>query len=123
MQDSFNIHNFAKECIDFITSRIPMVSVKILSEKFNMHPNLFCYYFRKVTGKNFKRFIQEKRLELAKFMLLNAEKSISEIGRTLGYSEVSNFTHFFKRSTGMNPFKYKKNIQKVKIYELTVKLL
>ncbi len=102
------IHIFAKECIDYITSRISKVSVKILSERFNMPPNLFCYYFRKVTGKTFKRFILEKRLELAKFMLLNTEKRVSEIASKLGYSDTSNFTHFFKRLTGMSPAEYKK---------------
>lgn len=102
MLDRKDIQNIIRECIDFIISRISMVSVKILSEKYEIHPNLFCYYFRKFTGKPFKRFVLEKRLEIAKFMLVNTEKSVSEIAKGLGYSNLSNFTHFFKRFTGMS---------------------
>jgi two-component system response regulator YesN len=109
MPDRKNIQNLLRECVDLITTRISEASVKILSEKFNIHPNLFCYYFRKVTGKPFKKFVLEKRLELAKFMLLNTEKSVTGIAKEVGYSNLSNFNRFFRKFTGMSPKEYRKN--------------
>lgn len=111
MQNSIDIQRFIMECIDFIICRISIVSVKLLSERYAIHPNLFCYYFKKVTGKPFKRFVMEKKLEIAKHMLANTKRSISEIAKELGYSDVSNFTNFFKKLTGMSPGEYKKKYQ------------
>jgi len=108
VSNSFDPLKFYRECMDFITTRISTVTVKMLSGRLNMHPNLFCYYFKKVAGKPFKVFILEKKLELARFMLVNTDKSISEVGKTLGYSDVSNFTHFFKRLTGISPKEFRK---------------
>lgn len=115
MHYSRNIQKLIEECIDFVVSRISLVSVKVLSEKYKIHPNLFCYYFRKITGKPFKRFVIEKKLEIAKYMLANTQKSISEIAKETGYSDVSNFNRFFRKFTGISPAEYrKKHSRKIK---------
>lgn len=51
---------------------------------------------------------------MAKFMLRNSDRSISEIARELGYSDRSNFVRFFKKFTGITPAKYRKRHLKIK---------
>ncbi len=88
------------------------ISAKLLSTRYGISTDLFCYYFKKVTGKNFKHYFVIRRIEKAKFLLTKSDKSISEIAKELGYSDNSNFTRFFRKFTGITPLKYRKRYLK-----------
>lgn len=55
-------------------------------------------------GKSFQGLLDEIRLELAK-EYLSSSMSIERIAELLGYSEAANFSHAFKRWTGISPSK------------------
>jgi AraC-like DNA-binding protein len=54
-------------------------------------------------GHSFSRILDGLRSALARRYLAESDMSISEVAWLLGYSEVANFTHAFRRWTGTNP--------------------
>jgi AraC-like DNA-binding protein len=54
-------------------------------------------------GHSFSRILDGLRSVLARRYLTESDMSISEIAWLLGYSEVANFTHAFRRWRGTNP--------------------
>jgi AraC-like DNA-binding protein len=51
--------------------------------------------------------LEETRAALARRYLAERDLAVSEIAGLLGYSEVSSFTHEFKRWTGMTPRQFR----------------
>lgn len=59
--------------------------------------------FRQVYGMPPYEYFQQHRMLRAKEMLKQSGKPISEIGRSLGYQNMSNFTLAFRKVFGVNP--------------------
>jgi len=59
-------------------------------------------------GTTFKQLLELTRLELARACLADPRLSINETAFLLGYSDVSTFFKFFRRSTGRTPAQYRK---------------
>lgn len=65
--------------------------------------------FKKETGKNFSHYVMEKRMEMAKELILEGKKDrIYEIAENVGYGSNSQyFSQVFKKYTGVSPLEYK----------------
>ncbi|MFY4760805.1 helix-turn-helix domain-containing protein [Aliarcobacter butzleri] len=62
---------------------------------------------KKELGKSALHFIHERILKEAKYLLIFTDKSISIISNDLNFQNISQFTRFFKRNTGISPKKYR----------------
>ncbi|OUS24282.1 hypothetical protein A9Q99_25465 [Gammaproteobacteria bacterium 45_16_T64] len=60
-------------------------------------------------GASFKELMEQWKLSLAKRYLSQTNMTLEEIAERLGYSDAANFSHAFKRWTGMPPRKYRGN--------------
>jgi AraC-like DNA-binding protein len=60
-------------------------------------------------GHPFQDHIRTLRVNAAKQLLESSEMAVSEIARSLGYADVSYFSHAFTRATGMSPRSYRKS--------------
>lgn len=58
-------------------------------------------------GTTFQQILDEVRFEVARQMLRNTEMAIPDIAAALCYSEVSAFTHAFRRWTGTSPHRWR----------------
>jgi AraC-like DNA-binding protein len=67
--------------------------------------------FKEVTGKGFKDYVVEKRLEYGHALLMTTQKSIVEIAAESGFESSSYFSIVFKQKYGVPPTKYR-SIQK-----------
>ncbi len=65
--------------------------------------------FKKETGKNFSHYVMEKRMEMAKDLILGGKKDrIYEVAEKVGYGSNSQyFSQVFKKYTGVSPLEYK----------------
>lgn len=65
--------------------------------------------FKKETGKNFSHYVMEKRMELAKELIMCGKKDrIYEVAEKVGYGSNSQyFSQVFKKYTGISPLEYK----------------
>ena len=59
-------------------------------------------------------YIREKRLSLAKKLLLSSDKSVSEIAEDIGMKNTNYFIRIFKRQEGITPLKYREKMRKCK---------
>ncbi len=93
--------NRAKE---FIVSNLDEnITIPILA---NLVGTNQCYLkkgFKEVVGKTIFEFIQENRMEKAKYLLQFTDKTIGDIAISIGYASVSSFSQSFKNYFGTTP--------------------
>lgn len=65
--------------------------------------------FKKEIGKNFSHYVMEKRMEMAKKLIVSGKKDrIYEVAEKVGYGSNSQyFSQVFKKYTGVSPLEYK----------------
>lgn len=68
---------------------------------------------RKHLGKSALSLINERVILEIKRRLLRTEKGISEIAYELGFDELSYFSRFFKRHTGMTPVAFREKMNEM----------
>ena len=59
--------------------------------------------FKSVTGSSIKKFASQLRIDIAKQLLLNADKSISDVAYETGFQDVRYFSTVFKKHSGLSP--------------------
>lgn len=64
---------------------------------------------KKLTGRNAKSFINERRILEAKRLLYWTETSIQDVAWRTGFKDPAYFTRFFKKETGMLPLSFQKS--------------
>ncbi len=74
---------------------------------FNM--NYFSSLFHKVTGKTYKEYLNDLKLEYAKKLVLSGSLSISEVCFASGFNSLPNFLKNFKLRYGVSPGNMRKN--------------
>ena len=71
-------------------------------------PGHFARLFRKETGCSTYRYLRDKRLEVAKYMLANTRMKIIDIALELGFASHQDFSRVFKCRLGQSPSAYRK---------------
>ncbi|MGQ0700811.1 MAG: helix-turn-helix domain-containing protein [Panacagrimonas sp.] len=66
----------------------------------------FARMFRLSTGRTVMEYLLERRLERARHMLEQEERSIAEVSSLLGFCDQSHFCRVFRRATGTTPRRY-----------------
>lgn len=84
------------------------LSLTAVAAEVYLNPIYFGRVFKNTQNMSFKQYLVEKRMELAKKLLAETEKSISVICEEVGIPNRSYFTQVFKQHTGMLPSEYKK---------------
>lgn len=86
---------------------IGLPSVAWCAEQFHLSTNYFGDLIKKETGKTAMEYIHLKILDIAKQMILDHQKNISEIAYELGFKYPAHFTRLFKQKTGVSPGEYR----------------
>lgn len=103
--------------IDIDKNCTKYTSIKILAKKYNYTETSLCRIFKLETGKTLKSYLQAKRLNYAKKLLLQ-KKSVSEVSEILHYSSPYNFSRAYKNHFKISP----KQDQKSKKTDVSVKV-
>lgn len=74
----------------------------------NMSYYHFSRYFKKVTGRNFKEYIDFVRISEADKRLVSGDMQISQVAYEVGYNNLSSFNRVYKRIRGYPPSKIKR---------------
>ncbi len=78
----------------------------------NLNKSSFCRYFKYRTHKTCSQFLNEIRVAHACKLLVNSNKTISEICYEIGYNNISHFNRQFKLITGLTAGAYVKKYLK-----------
>ncbi|KKX47857.1 AraC family transcriptional regulator [Sphingobacterium sp. IITKGP-BTPF85] len=88
-------------------------SVNFYAEKLFMSArdlNMICH---QILQQSVSEIIETRKLIEAKNLLMNTDKTISEIGFELGYSDKAYFTNVFKRKSGQTPTEFRTDIKAI----------
>ena len=85
-----------------------VIYFKDIARDVNLHPKKLRVGFKKVFGKNPSTLIAEARMEKARYLLKETDKSIKDIALEVGFSNSSSFINAFKRCEGITPLQYRK---------------
>lgn len=104
IKDSERINRIYEYVMRHFTSPIQLSEI---SRIVNMCPSTFCRYFKKRTRKNFTYFLNEIRIGHACKMLIEGDRSITEIGFMSGYNNIAFFNRQFKAIKKKTPKEFK----------------
>ncbi len=84
------------------------LTIKQLSEKYNISESALKNCFRAMYGKSISKYIKEYRMEYAATMLRKTGETVMNISADVGYENQSKFAAAFKEVIGVNPIEYRK---------------
>lgn len=82
------------------------LNLETIADVAHMTVPAFCRFFKRVTQRTFGTYLNDVRLSKACALLLNHDKSISEIAFLSGFGHVSHFHRRFRDSFGKTPKAY-----------------
>lgn len=88
------------------------ISLKQVAEVACMTEQSFCRFFRNRTHKSFSHYLLDQRISYACTLLIQSDKSISEISDLCGYKSSSHFCKVFKDQISQSPYQYKRSLQR-----------
>lgn len=83
------------------------MSVADISRALGTSSSYLSRVFKEGTGETIIRTINNKRIEKAKAYLAETDFKVYEVADILGFENVTYFSRFFKKHTGMSPKEYK----------------
>lgn len=102
------IYNFVRENYN------KRIMLEDAANLLNMSIVSFSRLIKQRTGKSFVDFVNEIRLGYATRMLIETNKSVSEICYECGFNNISNFNRTFKRKQNCTPSEFRTNFNGVK---------
>ncbi|MFD0961582.1 helix-turn-helix domain-containing protein [Paenibacillus chungangensis] len=83
------------------------VSVEELAGIVHLHPNYFITFFKKHFGISPLKYVNRKRADRAKLLLLTTSLSVKEIADRTGFDDTNHFTKFFRKDAGVSPTEFR----------------
>ena len=97
---------------DYFSNKNPeklgLPTVKYFADKVYLSANYFGDLIKKETGKTAQEYIQNKLIEHAKELIIDTNKTITQIAYELGVQSSQHFTRVFKKSVGSTPVEYRR---------------
>lgn len=84
------------------------ISLEDIAELVALNPVYFSVIFKKETGINFKDYVINYRIEIAKELLKTTNNSVQQISGMVGYNDPRYFSKLFSKIVGIKPTRYKK---------------
>ncbi len=98
----YSVH--VQEAITIIESDLTQdLSLKAVSSTLGINESYFSTIFRKETGKTFTDYVNGKRIEYAKKLLISTSLQIQTVAQHCGILDVNYFTKLFRKYTGVSP--------------------
>lgn len=103
--------DIGKQLVEYVDQHyLQLDHLEDLTQVFSYSYEHLSRLFKKQTGISLSRYVQEKRLALAKQLITeNNVFHVSQIAEMSGFSDRRNFLRTFKAYTGMSPAEYKKS--------------
>lgn len=97
------------KALNFINEHInEQLKQKQVADTVNMSRAGFSRFFKRCTGKRFSDYLIDMRIGYACRLLLDTDKTVTEICFETGFLNISNFNRQFLKHKRMNPTQYRK---------------
>ena len=109
MREPVSTNNEIKKALTYIETHCKeKLKLEEIAEKLNYNPSYFSRRFHEFTGFTFVEYLNRCRTDVAALMLMESDKTVSEIALDCGFSNISSFITYFKRQYKMTPEAYRK---------------
>lgn len=107
--NNFQGNKLLKKALDYIDEHFDQeaLSLSLVAEQTGMSPNYLSTIFSQNMQKTFIEYVTEKRIEKAKKLLRQTDKSSGEIAKEVGYRDSHYFSFVFRKLQGCNPREYR----------------
>ena len=78
-----------------------------VAAEFSYHPAYFSSHFSKTMGVSFAKYVMNRRISHACYLLDTTDWSVERIAQELGFCDISHFIQRFKAHEGMTPIAYR----------------
>ena len=104
-----------KQACDYIDRFIGdfNLSLQTVSDDVGLSPSYFSQIFKKEKGIGLSNYITQKRIERAQYLLKSTDLKSEDIAFQLGFTSASYFGRAFKKSTGVTPNGYRKQMRQL----------
>lgn len=104
-----SIGRITPDILRYIDSNLfEKINLRDLAEKCFYSPIYFSRLFKETCGKTLTSYIKEKRIHEAVRLLMDTDKTVSEIAERVGYSDRKQFYKAFRQQTGKTPAEFRK---------------
>lgn len=86
------------------------MTLEAIAKAVKVSPFYFCKIFKEATGMTSTEYVNRKRVEWAKKLLLNPGATITDTAFDVGYKSLSQFNRSFLRYVGESPTQYRKRM-------------
>ncbi|MBM6498465.1 AraC family transcriptional regulator [Flavobacterium macrobrachii] len=97
-----------KVCLFIQNNFYTKISLKQVADLIHLTESNFCKFFKKATGKTYSDYLNELRINEACRLLVQSEKTISQISFDCGFETLSYFNRVFLNKKGFTPSTYRK---------------
>lgn len=99
--------------LDYIDSHLARnITLSELSGLVDLTPRYFCSAFKEAIGSPPHQYQIERRIERAKFLLIDGGLPLADIACCVGFNSQSHLNHHFCRITGNTPARFRDELRK-----------
>jgi AraC-like DNA-binding protein len=91
----------------YLSEHYKTVTLDEVAEQMHISKNYFCRSFREKTGTTFLAYVNNLRIKAAIEQLLYTDMLISEIWRSVGFTQSKQFYKLFYNETGYTPGEFR----------------
>ncbi|MDF2838066.1 MAG: two component transcriptional regulator, AraC family [Paenibacillus sp.] len=107
-------HPEMNRIIDYIEEHYAEeISLKSMADLISMDASYVSDLFKRKTGMTLTHYVQHRRIQAAKMLLSETERTVSDIGGLVGFENDNYFIKIFKRWCDVTPNEYRKNQKSV----------
>jgi AraC-like DNA-binding protein len=93
----------------------PELDLKKVAAATYLSPNYLSHWLRKEIGKSFSEVVLERRMHLARHLLLTGTRPVGEIARLCGFADEAYFSRRFRHAHGLPPGQYRRQQTRVQL--------
>lgn len=83
-----------------------------VAERVGISPQHLSRLFKDELETTFTRFVNDQRMERARYLLLTTPRGIAEIADEVGFRDADYFSRVFRRFSGRSPSEYRKDVRR-----------
>lgn len=104
-------HNLVDRALVFMEERLDeSITLHDMAQHFSVTPGHIANIFKKRGYKSPMQTLARKRIDKAKVCLQQTGLTVTQIALAVGYRDLTSFSHFFKKHTGLSPSEYRENV-------------
>jgi len=106
------LHAKVRKAVEYIDEHFtdPSITMDGVARLLDVNPTYLAHLFTEQIGLRMSRYIADRRIGLAKRLLVGTTWQVKRVAKETGYANPDWFSHVFHAQTGMKPCEYRRRI-------------